>query len=132
MTESRRIAFQALRAHARMIESAHMRDMFAADPDRTARFRLAHEDLLLDYSKNRVGDETMSLLFDLARASRVEENRDAMFAGEAINLTEGRAVWHVALRNPNRRRAYVLAGHDVTGDVEEVLVRMSEIGRAHV
>ena len=125
MTESRRIAFQALRAHARMIESAHMRDMFAADPDRTSRFRLAHEDLLLDYSKNRVGDETMSLLFDLARASRVEENRDAMFAGEAINLTEGRAVWHVALRNPNRRRAYVLAGHDVGGDVEEVLVRMS-------
>ena len=125
MTETRRIAFQALRAHARMIESAHMRDMFAADPDRTARYRVAHEDLLLDYSKNRVGEETMGLLFDLARASKVEENRARMFAGERINATEGRAVWHVALRNPDRRRAFVLDGRDVTGDVEDVLVAMS-------
>lgn len=125
MTESRRIAFQALRAHARMIEAAHMCDMFAGDPGRFARFSLAHEDMLLDYSKNRIGDEGVGLLLDLAHASKVAEWRDRMFAGERINATEGRAVWHVALRNPGRKRPFVLDGRDVTGDVEDVLLAMS-------
>lgn len=130
MSESRRIAFQALRAHARMIESARMSDLFAADPDRFSRFSASHEDLLLDFSKNRVTDETMALLHDLARASNAHEWRDRMFSGEAINTTEGRTVWHVALRNPGRRRAFVLAGHDVTGDVEDVLQAMGAFSDA--
>ena len=130
MTESRRIAFQALRAHAQMVGSSHMRDLFATDPDRFARFSARHDDLLLDYSKNRVTDETMRLLFDLARASRVEDWRERMFAGDAINMTEGRAVWHVALRNPDCKRPYFLDGHNVALDVEDVLVRMGAFADA--
>ncbi|MCE1236370.1 MAG: glucose-6-phosphate isomerase [Hyphomicrobiales bacterium] len=125
MTDSRNVAFQALRAHAQIMKSAHIADLFAADADRFARFSARHDDLLLDYSKNRLNDETMSLLFDLARASKLDARRAAMFAGEKINATEGRAVLHVALRNPDRRRPYAVDGRDVTADVEAVLVAMS-------
>ncbi len=124
MTATRDTAFQALRAHARTVESVHMSDLFAADPGRFADFSLALDDLLLDYSKNRVTRETMDLLVDLAKAAGVEGWRARMFAGEPINMTEGRAVLHTALRNPDRRRAFAVDGRDVTGDVEEVLARM--------
>ena len=125
MTDTRKVAFQALRAHAKTMAAAHIGDLFASESDRFARFSARLDDLMIDYSKNRVSDETMSLLFDLARASKLEERRAAMFAGEAINTTEGRAVLHVALRNPDRRRPFSVDGHDVTGDVEDVLVAMS-------
>ena len=124
MTVHRDIAFQALKAHLRAVESVHMTDLFARDPKRFSEFSVAHEDMLLDYSKNRVTSETMDLLFQLARACDVEGWRAKMFAGEAINATEGRAVLHVALRNPGRKRAYATGGRDVTADVEDVLVKM--------
>jgi glucose-6-phosphate isomerase len=124
MTANRDTAFQALRAHLRTVESVHMTDLFAADPERFERLSLRLDDLLLDYSKNRITAETMELLVGLAKAADVEGWRTRMFAGQAINATEGRAVLHVALRNPGRRRAYVTAGYDVTGDVEDVLVKM--------
>ena len=124
MTANRDAAFQALRAHLRTVESVHMTDLFAADPERFGRLSLRLDDLLLDYSKNRITAETMELLVGLARAADVEGWRTRMFAGQAINATEGRAVLHVALRNPGRQRAYVTAGYDVTGDVEDVLVKM--------
>ena len=130
MPETRRTAFQALAAHARTMQSAHIVDLFAADPDRFARFSARHDDLLLDYSKNRVNDETMSLLFALARGSKLDEWRARMFAGDRINMTEGRAVWHVALRNPGRARPFVLDGRDVTGDVEAVLEAMTAFADA--
>ena len=103
-------AWQALGAHAAGFRDTHLRDLFAKDPKRFERFTLRFDDLLLDYSKNRIDDETMRLLLDLARAGEVEEWRDRMFAGETINTTENRAVLHVALRNrsepadPGRRQ----------------------------
>ncbi|TBW38662.1 glucose-6-phosphate isomerase [Siculibacillus lacustris] len=123
MTDSRYYAFQGLRNHARLIQSVHMRDLFAADRHRFARFSVTHDDLLLDYSKNLITDETLDLLLQLARASDVEGWRARMFAGEAINATEKRAVLHVALRNPGQRPHFV-DGRDVSGDVEDVLVKM--------
>jgi glucose-6-phosphate isomerase len=92
-------SWKTLERHQREIAPLHMRELFAKDPERFARFSLRQDDLLLDFSKNRVTDETMRLLRALAREAGVEAMRDRMFAGEAINVTEGRAVLHVALRN---------------------------------
>ena len=124
MTVSRQPAFQALQAHLRMVESVKIRDLFAANPNRYRDFSLALDDLVLDYSKNRVTAETMNLLVALAKVADVEGWRAKMFAGDPINATEGRAVLHTALRNPGRKRAYATGGKDVTADVEKVLVEM--------
>jgi glucose-6-phosphate isomerase len=93
-------ALEALRAHSDAIGNPHMRDLFATDSGRFSHFSLTFDDLTLDYSKNRILRETMPLLFELAEQAEVEKLRDAMFAGEPINETEGRAVLHVALRAP--------------------------------
>ncbi len=116
-------AWQALAAHKGRMADAHLRDLFAADPDRFARFSLRFEDLLLDYSKHRITAETMGLLVDLARHADVEGWRDRMFAGEKINTTEGRAVLHVALRNRSNRPIRV-DGQDVMPDVNRVLAQL--------
>jgi glucose-6-phosphate isomerase len=102
---------------------AHMRDLFAADPERFARFSVRWEDLIVDYSKHRITPETMSLLFALARESEVTSWRDRMFAGEKINVTEGRAVLHTALRNMSGRPVMV-DGNDVMPGVRSVLAHM--------
>jgi glucose-6-phosphate isomerase len=91
--------FKALEAHYAEMEKTHLRELFAADPKRGEAFAISAEGLYLDYSKNRVTPETMRLLILLAEASGVEAKRDAMFAGEKINITENRAVLHVALRS---------------------------------
>src|SRR5258708_38481062 len=106
-----------------------MCELFAKAPERFARFSLRLGDLLLDYSKNRVTDETMTLLRTLAREAGVEAMRDRMFAGEPINLTEGRAVLHVALRNRARRPIFV-DGKDVMPDVEAALAHMKSFSEA--
>jgi glucose-6-phosphate isomerase len=93
-------ALQDLRAHREAIGNPHLRDLFAADPDRFERFSLTLGDLTLDYSKNRVLPETMQFLVRLADRADVAELREAMFAGEPINTTEARSVLHVALRAP--------------------------------
>ncbi|HEU4518678.1 MAG TPA: glucose-6-phosphate isomerase, partial [Microvirga sp.] len=95
--------WRALEAHAAVQRGAHLRDLFAADPNRFDRFSLAVDDFLVDYSKQRVTEETIGLLVALARATGVEAWRDRMFAGEKINTTENRAVLHVALRNRSGR-----------------------------
>lgn len=95
-----RPAWQALAKHRTAMDKIHMRDLFSRDKARFRRFSLKHEGLLIDYSKHRITDETIGLLFDLARDSGVNEARDAMFAGEKINFTEQRAVLHTALRRP--------------------------------
>jgi glucose-6-phosphate isomerase len=91
--------FKALEAHYAEIEMTHLRELFAADPKRGEAFAISAEGLYLDYSKNRVTPETMKLLIQLAQASGLEAKRDAMFSGEKINITEDRAVLHVALRS---------------------------------
>ena len=99
---------------------AHLRDLFAADSDRASRFTLTLGDLVVDYSKNLITTETMAHLHDLARETGVEALRDRMFAGEPINLTERRAVLHVALRNRSAR-AILVNGRDVMPDVRAAL-----------
>jgi glucose-6-phosphate isomerase len=106
----------ALLSHHERIRDVHMRDQFAAEPDRFARFSLQLGDILFDYSKNRIDDETMRLLLDLARACDVEGWRDRMFAGEPINHTERRAVQHCALRNLGDD-AVMIDGIDVLPEV---------------
>ena len=103
----------------------HLRELFAADPTRGARLNLEVGDLYVDYAKHRLDDEALSLLFDLARTAQVAELRDAMFAGEKINVTEGRAVLHVALRAP-RDAVIDVDGMNVVPGVHEVLDRMAD------
>jgi glucose-6-phosphate isomerase len=118
-----RKAWQALERHHEQIAGQHLRDLFAADPGRGERLTAQAAGLYLDYSKNRVTDETLALLADLARESGVAERRDAMFRGEHINVSEDRAVLHVALRMP-REMSLVVDGEDVVAQVHEVLTRM--------
>jgi glucose-6-phosphate isomerase len=115
--------WKKLEQHHKTVASLRMRELFAKDPSRFATFSLRLGDLLLDYSKNRITSETMDLLRALAREAGVEGMRDKMFAGEPINLTEGRAVLHTALRNFSSRPIYV-AGKDVMPDVRAALDHM--------
>ena len=96
----RRNAWKALKAHHKEFRERHLRDLFAEDPERGERLTVDAVGLFLDYSKNRVTDETLQLLLQLAEESGLRERIDAMFGGEKINLTENRAVLHVALRAP--------------------------------
>lgn len=115
----------ALSVHHDSIGTVHMRDLFAEDPGRADRMTLTLADLHLDYSKNRVSDETLRLLAALVRARGVESLRDAMFAGERINTTEDRSVLHVALRAP-RGSSILVDGVNVVDEVHSVLDRMAE------
>ncbi len=117
--------WQALAAHQRELATVHLRDLFADRPDRGDTMVLEAGDLYLDYSKNRLTPETVGLLAALARAAGVEQLRDRMFAGERINVTEDRAVLHVALRAPADEQILV-DGHDVVPDVHAVLARMGD------
>lgn len=119
-----RPAWKALVAHCRRVKEAHLRDLFGQDPQRGERLRAEAAGLYLDYSKNRVVDETLRLLFDLAAECGVENQRDRMFAGEKINVTEQRAVLHVALRAPKGSKICV-DGQDVVPEVHATLARMA-------
>jgi glucose-6-phosphate isomerase len=119
-----RKAWKALSKHHAEIGERHLRDLFAEDPGRGERLVAEGAGLFLDYSKNRVTDETLSLLTELAEESGVAERRDAMFRGEHINVSEDRAVLHVALRMP-KDRSLIVDGEDVVKQVHEVLDRMS-------
>ncbi len=116
-------AWQSLNVHRAALEGVHLRDLFHEDAHRFERMSLEAEGLFVDYSKHRATDETLRLLFDLARQSDVEGQRDRMFGGEKINFTENRAVLHVALRNRSNSPIYV-DGRDIMGDVNAVLTRM--------
>jgi glucose-6-phosphate isomerase len=116
-------AFSELQAHFAEIKDAHLRDLFAADPERGERLVADGAGLFLDFSKNRVSDQTLLLLGELARQRGVAERREAMFAGEHINVSEDRAVLHVALRMP-RNRSLIVDGADVVKQVHETLDRM--------
>src|SRR6266511_1815787 len=100
-------AWSVLGEHRRAMQDVHMRDLFARDPQRFQRFSLRFGDILFDYSKNRITEETLRLLLELAREADVEGWRERMFSGDKINNTEGRAVLHVALRNTADRPIFV-------------------------
>jgi glucose-6-phosphate isomerase len=119
-----RPAWAALERHHAASRDTHLRDLFAADPGRGARLTAEGAGLYLDYSKNRVTDETLALLCRLAEESGLPERTDAMFRGERINATEDRPVLHVALRMP-RGRSLLVDGVDVVAAVHEVLDRMA-------
>ena len=123
--------WRALAEQAAALRHVHMRDLFTADPGRATRYTLAADGLVLDYSKNRADEETWRRLFALARAADLEGWRGRMFAGEAINFTEGRAALHVALRNRSER-AFPVAGSDVMPAVRAELERMRDfVERVH-
>src|SRR3569833_1568065 len=122
---TRSTAWAALQSHYEAMRQAHMRDLFAADPDRFAKFSLRFDDLLLDYSKNRFSVVLLVLLVNLARQADLRGWIDRMFGGERINFTEDRAVLHVALRNRSNRPIYV-DGVDVMPSVHAVLAQMRE------
>jgi glucose-6-phosphate isomerase len=122
---TRRPAWQALLAHAQQLKDVHLRTLFAQDARRGERLTAEGAGLFLDYSKNRVTDETLGLLLALAEDAGVAARRDAMFRGEKINVTEQRAVLHVALRAP-RDRSIVVDGEDVVPLIHAVLDRMSD------
>jgi len=118
-------SWNALCDHQKTLASQHMRDLFQSNPKRFEEFSLKFNDLLLDYSKHRITKETLSLLFQIARESKIEEWRDRMFSGEKINITENRAVLHTALRNRSNTPVYV-DGKDVMPEVNAVLAQMRE------
>jgi glucose-6-phosphate isomerase len=119
-----RAAWKALQAHAEQIRGQHLRELFAEDASRGERLTAEAEGLFLDYSKNRVTDETLKLLIQLAKESGLRARCEAMFTGEKINITENRAVLHVALRAPKTEKIFV-DGEDVVPGVHEVLDKMA-------
>ncbi len=120
-----RPAWAALEAHYQALQGQHLRDLFAADPDRGTRLTAEAAGVFLDYSKNRITDETVRLLIQLAAESHLRQRIDGMFSGALINVTEQRAVLHPALRKPRGSRL-LLDGRDVVADVHAVLDRMAD------
>jgi glucose-6-phosphate isomerase len=124
-TVLRRGAWQALASHYKKASQLHLRQLFAEDPKRGERLTIDAAGLYLDYSKNRITDETLKLLFQLAEESGLRARIDAMFAGEKINITENRAVLHVALRAP-KNASIMVDGQNVVPEVHAVLDKMSD------
>jgi glucose-6-phosphate isomerase len=120
-----RPAWNALIAHYQNVRELHLRKLFADDPTRGKRLTIDAVGLYLDYSKNRVTDETLKLLMQLAEESGLRERIDAMFRGDKINITENRAVLHVALRAP-RAASIVVDGENVVPQVHAVLDKMAD------
>ncbi len=116
-------SWKALQTHFKIINSTHLRDLFAEDPHRAQKFTLQHNQVYLDYSKNRITSETMELLFNLARECNLSEEIEKMFSGDLINKTENRAVLHIALRNLSQRPIMV-EGINVMPKVDAVLAKM--------
>jgi glucose-6-phosphate isomerase len=116
-------AWAKLGRHFDSLKEVHMKDLFSQDPERFTRFSTQFEDMLVDYSKNRVTDETLALLLELAMETDLREAIDAMFSGQRINETEDRAVLHVALRN-RANTPIEVDGHDVMPEVKAVLDKM--------
>jgi glucose-6-phosphate isomerase len=120
-----RPAWQALQTHYEAFRDRHLRELFAEDPRRAEKFSLEAAGIVLDYSKNRISEETLRLLLQLVEESGLRDRIDAMFRGEKINVTENRAVLHVALRAPRSESIYV-DGKNVVPEVHAVLDRMAD------
>ena len=122
-------AYQYLADHYININQTDIKSLFAEDPARFSKFSVLFEDILFDYSKNRINDETMALLIQLAKECKLDEAIKAMFSGEKINETEGREVLHIALRNQSNSPILV-DGKDVMPDVNAVLAKMEKFSNA--
>ena len=120
-----RPAWKSLQGHYQRIREQHLRQLFAADTERGKRMTAEAEGIFLDYSKNRVTDETLQLLLKLAEESNLRSRIDAMFRGDKINVTEKRAVLHVALRAP-KGTSIVVDGENVVPEVHAVLDKMTD------
>lgn len=118
-------AWKKLQRHVTVIKGHHMRDMFNSDPDRFSRFTLSFDDMLVDYSKNIINEETINTLLELAGEVKLNDAIEKIFSGDKINKTENRAVLHTALRNRSNAPVYV-DGKDVMPDVNAVLDQMKE------
>src|SRR5260221_5145778 len=123
--QAKRTAWKALEAHYRRAREMHLRNLFADDPTRGERMAAYGAGIHLDYSKNRVTDQTLKLLIELAEESGLRSRIDAMFRGEKINTTEKRAVLHVALRAP-KESSIVVDGENVVTQVHIVLDKMAQ------
>src|SRR5262245_42876320 len=123
-----RPAWKALAAHCEEVRKTHLRDLFAADPRRGETFTVEAEGIYLDYSKNRITEKTLRLLLQLAEESGLRARMDTMFRGDKINITENRAVLHVALRAPTGVSIPV-DGHNVVPGVHAVLDRMADFSQ---
>jgi len=121
-------AYEKLQKHYEKVKNLHMRRLFSVDPHRFEKFSLEHHGLILDFSKNRITSETVSLLCNLAEESGVAEWRDKMFSGEKINNTENRAVLHTALRNCSDKPVYV-DGKNVMPEINSVLDKMHRFSK---
>ena len=121
-------AWQSLAAHHREIKDVHLRSLFKDDPQRGLRFTTEFGGLFLDYSKNRITDETVKLLTKLAEEVGLRERIDAMYRGDKINVTENRSVLHIALRTP-REKSIVVEGQDIVPEVHAVLDKMADFCR---
>src|SRR5580692_4826428 len=119
-----RVSWRALQAHYEQIRGSHLRQLFAADPGRGQHFTAEAAGLFLDYSKNRITGETVRLLLAVAEEAGLRERIDAMFRGDKINVTEKRAVLHVALRSP-RDASILVDGVNVVPEVHAVLDKMA-------
>jgi len=122
-------AYKHLELHFKDISHVHMRDLFAQDHNRFEKFHLKFDDILFDFSKNRINEKTIGLLLDLAKEVKVSDKIQKMFTGEKINFTEDRAVLHVALRNRSNTPIFV-DGKDVMPEVNAVLEKMKEFSNA--
>src|SRR5882762_11618789 len=120
-----RPAWKDLESHFQKVRELHLRQLFAADPERGKGMTAEGAGIYLDYSKNRLTDQTIKLLLQLSEQSGLRPRIDAMFRGDKINSTESRAVLHVALRAP-RGTSIVVDGHNVVPDVHDVLQKMAD------
>ena len=120
-----RPAWKSLEAHFPEVRQLHLRQLFAADGERGKRMTAEGAGIYLDYSKNRITDQTLKLLFQLAEESGLRPRIEAMFRGDKINNTENRAVLHVALRAP-RGASIIVDGHNVVPDVHDILEKMGQ------
>ena len=125
---TQRPAWKALAAHHKKIKNLHLRKLFTVDPKRGERLTVEAAGLHLDYSKNRITDQTLKLLLQLAKESGLREKIEAMFSGEKINTTENRAVLHVALRAP-KDASILVDGKNVVPEVHAVLDKMAEFSK---
>lgn len=121
--------WKSLKAHYQDIEATHMKTLFEQDAQRFERYSFTAAGMTLDYSKNHVNEQSIELLVELAKAAKVEQQRDSMFAGEKINVTEHRAVLHTALRNFSGKPVYV-EGQDVMPQIEAARAQMKEFVEA--
>jgi glucose-6-phosphate isomerase len=127
LTETK--AYQYLPEQFEKMIATDLKDLFKSDSDRFNKFSILFEDILLDYSKNRIDDETLALLIQVAKECRLNDAITAMYSGQTINMTEGRPVLHIALRNQSNTPIYV-DGKDVMPDVNAVLNHMQEFSEA--